>query len=114
MQCTKVLGRLALVSFFTLAAASTHAAAPTGDTMRRLGTDMGRAQRCAVAVSEILLFSQLARDLAQQGSDPSALQADFLAAAGQARDSDVADCKAAVARFDAALDEIYRLNGRQR
>lgn len=114
MRRTNMLARFVTGSILILATLNAVAAAPTGDTMRAFGTDMGRAQRCNVAVSEVLLFSQLARDLSQQGGDPGALHGDFMSAAGKAREADVADCKAAMARFDAALDELYRLNGRQR
>lgn len=114
MQRTKRLVRFVTGAVLALASLNAVAAAPTSDTLRAFGTDMGRAQRCNVAVSEVLLFSQLAKDLSQKGSDPGALHGDFMSAAGKAREADVADCKAAMARFDAALDELYRLNGRQR
>lgn len=114
MQCTKIFGRGLAASLFVLGAAGALAAPPTADTLRALGADMGRGQRCHVPVADVLLFSQLARDLAEKGDDPVGLQREFASAAGKAREADIADCTAAVARFDAALGELYRLNGRQR
>lgn len=80
--------------------------------MRDYGTDMGRAQRCGVAVSEILLFAQLAKDLAQKGGDAAALNSTFIAAASEARQGAVPDCPAATERFDKATEELYKRNGR--
>lgn len=96
-----------------LAASTCFAAQPGADLLRGYGTDMGRAQRCGVIFSDILLYAQLARDLAQLGADPEALSAAFNGAAAAARDGADTDCKAATARFDTAKQELYKHNGRQ-
>ena len=101
----------ALLVFLSLQA---NAAPPTAEQMRGYGTDMGRGRRCGIVVAEVLLFSQLAKDLAQQGSDPASLNKAFLDAAGAARDGAAPDCKAATDRFDAATEELYKASGRQR
>lgn len=102
----------ASLAFFVLQA---EAAPPSAEQMRAYGADMGRGQRCGMVVAEALLFSQLAKDLAQMGNNPDALNKAFLDAASAAREAAApSDCKAATDRFDAALDELYKTTGRQR
>lgn len=109
------LGQTACAALlFSVGTSSVFAAPPTQDQMRAHGTAMGQGQRCGVAIAEVLLFSQLAKDLAQLGSDPAALQSAFTAAAAAAREGPQPDCKTAVDRFDASLDDLYKANGRKR
>lgn len=103
----------ALLAFLALASSTGFAAQPDANLLRGYGTDMGRAQRCGVAFSGVLLFSQLIKDLTQLGADPQALSAAFSSAAAAARDGALPDCTAASARFDAATLELYKHNGRQ-
>lgn len=105
----------ALFALLFLAASTStcFAAQPGADLLRGYGTDMGRAQRCGVVFSDILLYAQLGRDLAQLGADPEALSAAFNSAAAAAREGADTDCKAATARFEAAKQELYHHNGRQ-
>lgn len=98
--------------FFTVC--QVEAAPPTAEQLSAYGTDMGCGQRCGMMVAEVLLFSQLAKDLAQMGSDPEALNKAFLGAAAAAREGAAPDCKAATDRFDAAQEELYKATGRQR
>lgn len=103
----------ASIAFLTLAASASFAAQPDAALLGNYGSDMGRAQRCGVAIPEILLYSQLAKDLAQLGTDPEALMAAFNSAAATAREGAAPDCKAATPRFDAANQELYKRTGRQ-
>ena len=109
----KHLPSAVLVALLALTSATSFAAQPDASLLRGYGTDMGRAQRCGVGFSGILLFSQLINDLTQQGADPQALNTAFSGAAAAARDGAAPDCKAAIARFDAATQELYKHNGRQ-
>jgi len=106
--------RTLCAAVLALTALQATAAPPNTEQMRAYGTDMGRGQRCGMVVAEVLLFSQLAKDLAQTGRDPDALSKNFLDAAAAARDGAAPDCKAATDRFDAALDELYKATGRSR
>lgn len=113
MKLLPFAASFALLALLALASSTSFAAQPGADLMRAYGTDMGRAQRCGVAISEILLFSQLAKDLAQSGEDPDALSAAFNGAAAAAREGAAPDCKAATPRFAAATQELYKHTGRQ-
>ena len=77
----------------------------------RGGADMGRAQRCGAVPAEVLLYSQLAKDLAETAGGEPAYQA-FLAAGAAARERQPDNCQAVLTRFDAAMEELYKLNGR--
>lgn len=79
--------------------------------LQALGADMGRAQRCNAVSAEVLLYSQLAKDLAETAGGTPAYAA-FLAAGAAARERQPDDCPGVLARFDAAMEELYRLNGR--
>lgn len=101
-----------LAAALLLCAPGARAAAPDAALMQGYGTDMGRAQRCGVAVAEILLFAQLAKDLTQKSSQADALNSTFYAAATAARNAPPPECAAATARFDEATAELYKRNGR--
>jgi hypothetical protein len=79
--------------------------------LQDLGADMGRAQRCGAVPAEVLLYSQLAKDLAETAGGEAAYQA-FLAAGAAARERQPDNCQAVLTRFDAAMEELYKLNGR--
>jgi len=102
---------ISIRSLLALAACTTSVSfAADISLLQAYGQDMGRAQRCGAVPAEVLLYSQLARDLA----DPLGAKAyeAFLAAGAKGRESQPADCPGALARFDAAMGELYKHLGR--
>jgi len=99
-------------SALVLCALATSSVAAAADLalLQAYGRDMGRAQRCGAVPAEVLLYSQLAKDLAETAG-ANAYEA-FLAAGAAGRESLPADCPATLARFDAAMAEIYKHLGR--